>query len=216
MSNSRQYSFFDRLLIKFDRGFQSLANTISPHSNRESPAQNLFEPPLSLDEKKKSARLMRVNHTGEVCAQALYLGQSLTARDEEIANKLKSAAKEEIDHLKWCEIRLNELNSHQSYLNPLWFAGSFAIGSLAGLVGDKWSLGFLAETEEQVYRHLNTHLEKLPEQDNKSRAILITMREEEQQHATHAHRLGAAKLPYPIKITMRATAKIMTGLAYYF
>lgn len=215
MNTTRDYTFFDRVLIKVDRCLQSLSSTLAPPSLRASPAKDLPEPTLSLTEKKHTAGLMRINHAGEVCAQALYLGQSLTARDPSLSEKLRQAAQEEIDHLQWCETRLHELNSHKSVLNPIWFAGSLAIGTFAGLIGDRWSLGFLAETEEQVFQHLSSHLKKLPQQDLKSEAIILTMREEELQHATTAIQLGAATLPPPIKLAMKITSKIMTSTAYY-
>lgn len=211
----RVYTFFDHVLIKIDQCLQSLSNTLTPTSSRPNPAKDLPEPILSAAEQKHSAGLMRVNHAGEVCAQALYLGQSLTARDPKISEALRQAAQEEIDHLQWCETRLQELNSHRSYLNSLWFIGSLTIGTFAGLIGDRWSLGFLAETEEQVFQHLSRHLKKLPKQDLKSEAIILTMREEERQHATTAIHLGAAILPPPIKFTMRLTSKIMTSITYY-
>lgn len=213
--NTRTYTLFDHILIKLDHCLQSLSSTVTPNSVRVSPARDLPEPALSATEQKQIAGLMRVNHTGEVCAQALYLGQSLTARDPSLVEKLRQAAQEEVDHLQWCETRLHELNSHKSYLNPFWFMGSLAIGTFAGLIGDRWSLGFLAETEEQVFQHLSNHLKKLPPQDLKSHAIITTMREEELQHATTATKLGAAILPFPIKFTMRFTSKIMTSVTYF-
>lgn len=215
-SSSRQYTWFDNFIIKIDNSLHSLHATLSPTSNRPSPATNVSDTTLSPQEQRLSASLMRVNHTGEVCAQALYLGQSLTARDPAVSETLRAAAQEEVDHLKWCEIRLSELNSHKSYLNPLWFVGSLAIGSFAGLIGDKWSLGFLAETENQVFNHLASHLVKLPSHDAKSRAIVLTMQEEEKQHALTATHLGAATLPVPIKMTMRFASKIMTTMAHRF
>lgn len=214
-SSTRDYTWFDSFLIKADTCLRSLHDTLAPSSQRVSPAANIDETPLSTVERKLSASLMRVNHTGEVCAQALYLGQSLTARKTHLAETLREAAKEEVDHLVWCENRINELNGHKSYLNPLWFIGSFALGSFAGIIGDKWSLGFLAETENQVYNHLGSHLNKLPLEDHKSRAIILTMQTEEQQHAATATNLGAAVLPAPIKFCMRFTSTIMTTVAYY-
>ena len=158
---------------------------------------------------------MRVNHTGEVCAAALYLGQSLTARSPHIKKALTTAAEEEKEHLDLCAQRLKELNSHKSYLNPLWFTGSLLIGTCAGIAGDKWSLGFLAETERQVVMHLGEHLQKLPEADLKSHEIVAKMQKDEAKHATTAMILGAAELPLFVKIGMRLMSKIMTTVAYY-
>lgn len=214
-SSSRQYQWFDHFIIKIQSGLQSLQTTLSSDLPRENPSQDIPEAELSIKEKKLAANLMRINHAGEVCAQALYLGQSFCARDPKISDKLQEAAKEEIDHLKWCEERLNELNSHTSYLNPFWFMGSLTLGTFAGICGDKWSLGFLAETENQVFNHLSSHLEKLPPNDLKSRIILSKMRQEESEHAQSAVNLGAATLPFPIKMTMRFASKIMTTLTFY-
>jgi ubiquinone biosynthesis monooxygenase Coq7 len=158
---------------------------------------------------------MRVNHAGEVSAQALYQGQALTAKLAEVRGKMERAALEENDHLAWCERRLKELDSHTSMLNPLWYTGSFAIGALAGLAGDKWSLGFVVETERQVVKHLDEHLSRLPEQDRRSRAILEQMKEDETHHATAALNAGGAELPEPVRQLMRLTSKVMTNAAYY-
>lgn len=184
-------------------------------TNRSYPAQNIENHTLSNSYQQKSAGLMRVNHTGEVCAQALYQGQALTARDPEIKAKFKQAALEENDHLAWCQTRLTELNSHSSYLNPLWYMGSLSIGIIAGLCGDKWNLGFLAETEHQVAEHLGKHLQKLPMQDLKSKIIVEQMKIDEEQHATTAIEHGAYNLPPIVKYTMKMSAKVMTTLAYY-
>jgi 3-demethoxyubiquinol 3-hydroxylase len=158
---------------------------------------------------------MRVNHTGEICAQALYQGQALTARRADVREKMEQAAREENDHLAWTEARIREVGGHTSYLNPLFYAGSFALGAVAGLVGDKWSLGFLAETERQVVDHLNTHLSRLPAQDERSRAIVERMREEEGHHATVAIEAGAAELPAPVKRLMRFSSKLMTTTTHW-
>ena len=158
---------------------------------------------------------MRINHTGEVCAQALYQGQALTARLPQVRNRMERAAAEENDHLDWCEGRLQELDSRTSLLNPIWYAGSFAIGAAAGLAGDKWSLGFVAETEQQVGAHLDDHLNRLPERDSKSRAILEQMKEDEARHADQALKAGGAVLPGPIRFAMRLSSKIMTGTVYW-
>lgn len=162
-----------------------------------------------------AGRLMRVNHSGEVCAQALYQGQAITAKLTTIRDKMEQAAVEENDHLAWTEERIRQLGSHTSYLNPLWFSGSFLIGAVAGMAGDRWSLGFVAETERQVVAHLNGHLARLPALDHKSRAILLQMREDEGRHATTAVESGAATLPKPIRAMMRWTARVMTRTAYW-
>lgn len=176
----------------------------------------LIQADAVLKEKKHSAGLMRVNHTGEVCAQALYKGQAMTARSETIREQMQHSAREEEDHLAWCQQRLNELNSHTSYLNPLWYGGSLALGVVAGLAGDKWSLGFVAETERQVTKHLEEHLEQLPADDLESRRIVTQMRIDEQKHAHIACEAGAAELPQPIKLGMRLMSKIMTTITYRF
>jgi ubiquinone biosynthesis monooxygenase Coq7 len=181
---------------------------------RRNPAEGLPEN-LSSAEKKQSGRLMRINHTGEICAQALYIGQSFTATRHELRETFSAAAQEESDHLHWCQERLQELDSHHSYLDPLWYTGSLAIGVFAGLCGDKWSLGFLAETEKQVFDHLTQHLDKLPAHDEKSRQILQQMRIDEAKHADTAVALGAHTLPLPIKFGMQCMAKVMTTVTYY-
>jgi ubiquinone biosynthesis monooxygenase Coq7 len=169
---------------------------------------------LDVAERKHAAGLMRVNHVGEVCAQALYQSQKLLARDSQIQEMLEHSAQEEMDHLAWCETRLKELDSHTSYLNPLWYAGSFAIGLVAGLAGDKWSLGFVAETEKQVESHLESHLQKLPETDHRSRAIVEQMRVDEIAHGQAALNAGGESLPEPIQKMMQALSKLMTTTAY--
>jgi ubiquinone biosynthesis monooxygenase Coq7 len=184
-------------------------------TQREYPADNIDDCDLSDSERNHVASLMRINHTGEVSAQALYQGQALTARLGEVREKLEQAALEENDHLAWTENRLHELGDRTSYLNPLWYAGSFAIGAFAGAIGDKWNLGFLAETEHQVVRHLDEHLEKLPEQDRRSRAILEQMKIDESKHATTALDHGAAELPPPVKKLMAAMSKVMTKTVYW-
>ncbi len=184
-------------------------------TTRERPDANVEESQLNKQEKKHCAGLMRINHVGEVCAQALYLGQSMTTHNRQLRAHFIHAAQEEADHLYWCEQRLSELAAHKSYLNPLWFTGSLIIGSCAGLMGDNWSLGFVVETERQVVAHLAQHLEKLPQKDQKSRSIIMQMQQDEAKHATSAMNLGASELPAPIKITMRAISKVMTTFAYY-
>ncbi len=204
----------DNLIIQADHALRTVLG--KPRlTERPNPARNENETDLSDIERKHVAGLMRVNHAGEVSAQALYQGQALTARLEEVRSSLERAALEENDHLAWTEQRLIELGSHKSLLNPLWYAGSFAIGAFAGAVGDKWSLGFVAETEHQVIRHLDDHMEKLPEHDKRSRKILEQMREDESHHATVALEGGGAKLPWPARKLMTAMSKVMTTTAYY-
>ena len=171
-------------------------------------------PPLTESDRRHSAGLMRVNHTGEICAQALYSGQALTCSNETLRRKLDGAAREETEHLAWTESRLQELGAHRSLFNPLWYAGSFALGVAAGMAGDRWNLGFLSETERQVEQHLAGHLGTLPANDVRSRAIVAQMRIDEAAHAQMAEDSGAERLPFPIRMLMRATAKIMTSTAY--
>ena len=158
---------------------------------------------------------MRINHVGEICAQALYQSQALTSRSPEIRKKMKQASEEEIDHLAWCEQRLGELGGRKSYLNPIWYAGSFAIGTAAGLAGDKWNLGFVAETEKQVVEHLDGHLGKLPKSDVRSREVVSQMKEDEAKHAEEAVDAGAAELPPPVRSLMKIASGIMTRTAYW-
>lgn len=179
------------------------------------PSDAVEDNDLNEDEAKLSAQLMRVNHAGEVAAQALYQGQSLTARNKAVQEKLTQAAEEENDHLVWCRKRLDQLGEKTSILDPAWYLGSLAIGATAGLAGDKWSLGFLAETEKQVVQHIESHLEKLPDTDHKTRAILNQMHEDESQHATSAIEQGGAELPAPIKQGMRLVSKIMTKTSFW-
>ncbi len=206
----------ETLLLEVDTALRTLAPPSQRQSLRHSPAQTINEQALSTSEKRQVAGLMRVNHAGEVCAQALYQGQALTAQLAEVRSQMADAAAEEVDHLAWCEKRLQELGSQPSLLNPLWYFGSLMIGSLAGLAGDRWSLGFVAETERQVSAHLQSHLDKLPKQDDKSRAILEQMNEDEKQHAELATEAGAAELPFIIRKTMQAVSKLMTKTSYHF
>lgn len=213
MQAQRHYSPVDRLIDQLDSALRTIAGKPVP-TDRPDPANGLEEAELTRAESQLSANLMRVNHAGEVSAQGLYQGQALTAKLPEVRGAMERAAQEENDHLVWCENRLNAFGSHKSYLGPFWYAGSFAIGSLAGLAGDKWSLGFVAETERQVVKHLDEHLQTLPEADEKSRAVLEQMKEDEAHHATVALEAGAAELPEPIKKLMGLTSKIMTTLAF--
>lgn len=211
----RHYSFSDQLCMNADHLLRFLAGQNLPNPQlRKNPAKDLTEPELSLSERKHVSGLMRVNYTGEVCAQALYQGQAITSRNIEIKKQLEQAGLEEIDHLFWCQSRLQELDSRVSILNPIWYTASFILGLTAGICGDRWNLGFLEETEKQVTRHLEDHLEKLPVQDHKTRAILKQMRDEESAHAEAAYYAGAAELPQIIKIIMKYTSKFMTILAY--
>jgi 3-demethoxyubiquinol 3-hydroxylase len=202
----------DDLIIGFDRGLRTL---FAPaRSTRPVPGENLQDAELDVAQRSLAAALMRVNHTGEVCAQALYQGQALTARDSAAREALEEAAREETEHLAWTEQRITELGGHKSLLNPLFYAGSFAIGAAAGALGDRWNLGFLAETEHQVVRHLESHLGRLPVDDRKSRAIVEQMRDDEARHATTALRHGGAELPAPVKAAMQVSSKVMTGSAF--
>jgi ubiquinone biosynthesis monooxygenase Coq7 len=210
----RNYTPFDQLIINADTALRTLLGEPKV-TEREYPASNVSDAEFSEQERKHIAGLMRVNHSGEVSAQALYQGQSLTSSNREVKEKLHQAALEENDHLNWTRNRINELGSHTSFLNPLWYGGSFAIGAFAGAMGDKWNLGFLAETEHQVVRHLESHLNKLPGGDLRSRAILEQMKIDELKHATTAIEHGAAELPPPVKKLMAAMSKVMTGTTYY-
>lgn len=203
----------DKLIIEFDKGLKTL--TASAHSVRPHPDENVQETDLSAEEKRHALGLMRINHCGEVCAQALYNGQSLTAKNPQIVEALQQASKEETEHLAWCEKRIHALGGRTSLLNPLWYAGSFTLGAIAGAIGDKWNLGFLAETEHQVGAHLDKHLHELPASDEKSRAILEQMKTDEAQHADTAISLGGAELPAPIKSAMKQMSKVMTSTTYY-
>jgi ubiquinone biosynthesis monooxygenase Coq7 len=186
-----------------------------PGEPRSGAAGELGTPELGEAARRHSAGLMRVNHAGEIAAQALYRGQAAVARDPKIRQQLLDAAGEEQTHLQWCEQRLAELGERPSRLDPLWYAGSYAIGAVAGLAGDKWSLGFVEETEKQVAEHLRSHLDKLPEGDTKSRAIVAEMKQDEERHGRQAAEAGAQALPRPVRDLMRAAAKIMTRSAYW-
>jgi ubiquinone biosynthesis monooxygenase Coq7 len=197
------------LIVAADEALRALAG-VAPTS-RPSPAGERAEG----DRPRVSAGLMRVNHTGEICAQALYNGQALFARDPNVRQALQTAAADERDHLAWCRARLRELGSRPSLLDPAWYAASFGLGIVSGLAGDRWSMGFLAETEAQVERHLEGHLERLPATDARSRAVVEQMREDENRHGRMGRGLGGHELPLPVKAAMRLCSKVMTRTAYY-
>jgi ubiquinone biosynthesis monooxygenase Coq7 len=204
----------DQLIAAADRALRTLAAT--PAASRPSPAGGVVEPePLAEDEARQAVALMRVNHVGEVCAQALYDAQALAARSPELRAMFEQAAREEADHLAWTEERIRELGGRTSLLNPLWYGGAFAIGLAAARIGDRASLGFMAETERQVEQHLQGHLEQLPERDAASRAIVAQMKDDEVRHADEATALGGAELPLPVRLAMRLAARVMTRTARY-
>ena len=210
----RQLTPLDRLLASANNALRIVAAPAG-RSARTSPAKHILDTDLSDPQKRHAAGLMRVNHAGEVAAQALYQGHAAVARDRDIEEQMQHAADEEFDHLAWCEERINELGEDVSKLSPVWYAGAFAIGAASGILGDKWSLGFIAETERQVCEHLDSHLEGLPPEDAKSRAIVERMRDEELEHGQNAIDAGAAELPQPVKRLMQMTAKVMTKTAYW-
>jgi len=203
----------DKLIIEFDKALRTLA--VAPVSARPLPGGALAEAELSQAEKRHAAGLMRVNHCGEVCAQALYQGQALSCDDAAVTRALAQAAREETEHLAWTQQRVSELGGRLSLLNPLWYAGALALGYAAGRFGTRWNLGFLAETERQVETHLEGHLERLAPQDAKTRAIVTQMKQDESAHARTAYQLGAAELPDPVKRAMRASARVMTQVSYW-
>ena len=203
----------DQFITTFDAGLRTVF--ASAHAARPRPDASLEEPALDDSSKRHAAALMRVNHVGEVCAQALYSGQALTSKNVQIVKALEHAAVEETDHLAWCETRINELGGRKSLLNPLWYASSFTLGAVAGALGDKWNLGFLAETENQVAAHLENHLQQLSDADIKTRTIVNQMQQDEAAHANEAYALGAGELPAPIKLGMKIASKMMTKTAYY-
>lgn len=209
---ARTLSPLDRALAGIERALETVAG--APEAARPSPAGSLEEAPMDARERRHAAGLMRINHTGEVCAQALYDGQAALARTEETRRHLQHAAAEETDHLAWCADRLRELDSRPSLLNPLWYAGSYAMGAVAALAGDPVSLGFVVETERQVEAHLAEHLETLPEQDARSRAILTQMQSDETRHADEAQARGGVELPFPIPPLMQLTSLLMKKVAY--
>ena len=206
-------SVLDNCLIQFELARRTCVSG-SSQARRASPAEALNDSELSSSERRHTAGLMRINHTGEVCAQALYQGQAATAKLGDVRESMQQAAAEEVDHLAWCEDRLRQLDSRPSLLNPLWYALSYGIGAAAGIAGDKWSLGFVAATEDQVCAHLEDHLEKLPTEDAKSKAILKQMIVDEKQHGDLARNAGGAELPAPVKQAMTAVSQIMKTTAY--
>ena len=211
-SRARELSPLDHLISAAQIALTTIAGTPAG-TGRADPAQGLGANELSDVDKRESARLMRINHVGEVCAQALYEGQALTARDRRVRDAMIKASVEEQDHLIWCERRLKELGGRRSLLNPLWYVGAFSMGALAGWAGDRWSLGFLKETEEQVEAHLDSHLDRLPSKDLRSQEVVRQMKEDERKHAQTAKRAGAAELPWPVPALMRKVARVMTGTA---
>jgi ubiquinone biosynthesis monooxygenase Coq7 len=202
----------DRLIGEFDLALRAVAGVA--RASRPSPAERVPEAAVSEDERSHAAALMRVNHVGEICAQALYQGQALTARDPAARQALEQAAREEEDHLVWSADRIRELGGRPSLLNPAWYAGAFVMGAVAGALGDRWSLAFLAETERQVEEHLGGHLEDLPAEDERTRAVVEAMRADEAKHRATAQAMGAAELPEPVKRAMRLASKVMTTVAY--
>lgn len=206
----RQFSISDTFITVLDDAL----TTVFGHPPRRRPTPGPASTQIEdISDRRRSAQLMRVNHSGEVCAQALYQVQAITARSDRTRQTMERAAAEENDHLNWCEERLQQLDSHKSYFNPVWYGGAFVIGTLFGVIGDRWNLGFLAETERQVVKHLDDHLEKLPGDDHRSRAILEQMKNDEADHATNAIAAGAKELPETIKRFMAMTSKVMTTIA---
>lgn len=213
MTSRQNHSAIDKILIQFDQALR----TCSPGAalaRRTSPAAAMADGDLSRAEKKHIAGLMRINHTGEVCAQALYQGQAATAKLDQVRQSMEHAAEEEVDHLAWCDERLQQLDSRPSLLNPLWYGLSYGLGAAAGLAGDKWSLGFVAETEQQVCEHLEQHQQELPQSDRKSHAILDQMINDEREHGESAKQAGGADLPLPIKHAMSALSVVMKKTTY--
>ncbi len=210
----RTYSTADTLLLGLDQALRTLFGQPKV-TDRPNPAEG--QPEAELDDRQRDhiARLLRVDHTGEVCAQALYQGQAATARDPAVREAMERSADEENDHLAWCEQRIDELGGRRSLLNPLWYAGSFAVGAAAGAAGDRWSLGFVAETEKQVEAHLQSHLDEIPPEDRRTRAILEQMKHDEAEHGRKALAHGGNELPTPVKHAMKLMSKVMTRTVYY-
>lgn len=203
----------DNFITTFDTALRTVFTEAK--ATRVHPDAAIEKDAINDSEKQDVIGLMRINHVGEICAQALYSGQAFTSRNPQVVDALKHAAAEETDHLAWCESRIKELGGRKSLLNPVWYLGSFTIGAVAGAIGDKWNLGFLAETEQQVSAHLSSHLEKLPSTDSKTRAIVEQMHIDETAHAQEAVNLGAAELPQAVKAAMKLSSKLMTTTAYY-
>ncbi|HVA56105.1 MAG TPA: 2-polyprenyl-3-methyl-6-methoxy-1,4-benzoquinone monooxygenase [Gammaproteobacteria bacterium] len=214
MNDSRTLSPLDRFITELDKALRTAFPTTSHTAARPNPAAAQLQDDLDTQERQLAGKLMRVNHAGEVAAQALYQGQAFTAHSDSVRSGMAQSAAEEVDHLGWCEQRLQELNTGASKLDPFWYLGSFAIGALAGIIGDNFSLGFVAETERQVVEHLDRHLQRLPAGDHKSRAILEQMKQDEARHSSIATHAGGSAMPEPIRNLMRLTSKIMTGTAY--
>ncbi|WP_111642742.1 2-polyprenyl-3-methyl-6-methoxy-1,4-benzoquinone monooxygenase [Marinimicrobium alkaliphilum] len=210
----RTLNSIDRLIDGFDHALRTITGGTQAGTERPSPAHDMPEPDLTRRERKRAAALMRVNHTGEVCAQALYQGQALTAKLPTVRAEMEQAAAEEIDHLVWCEARVKELGSHTSYLNPVWYGLSFTLGAGAGLISDRVSLGFVAATEDRVCRHLEEHLQRLPVDDDKSRRIVAQMLEDEAKHGQAALDAGGMVFPRPVKAAMGLVSKVMTESSY--
>jgi ubiquinone biosynthesis monooxygenase Coq7 len=211
--STRRLTPVDHLLVSLDQGLRTVFGR-PVTTDRPYPAEVVDEADMAPEARRQAAGLMRVNHAGEVAAQGLYQGQAVTARLPQVRESMERAAAEENDHLDWCERRVHELDSHVSRLGPFWYAGSFLIGALAGAAGDRWSLGFVAETERQVVVHLDRHLDRLPLEDGRSRAIVSQMREDELEHATTAVEAGGAPLPAPVRGLMGLASRVMTTLAY--
>ncbi len=211
---AREWGACDAFIAALDAAVKTLFGPLPP-ATRAAPDQPLPESDLDAEQRRLSEGLMRVNHSGEICAQALYTAQALTARDPVVRERMQQSAAEENDHLHWCARRVRELGGHLSRLNPLWYLGSFAIGAMAGLAGDRWNLGFVAETERQVVAHLQDHLQRLPAADHKSRALVAQMEQDESRHATKAIESGAAELPPLIKDLMTLQSRVMTTVAYW-
>jgi len=219
MPRPNKPNIFEKIILELDKALQTRANakSLAQRSSPEVPEVNTGanDTQLNVKQKNQAARLMRVNHSGEVAAQALYQGQAFTARLDKVRTQMQQAAAEEIDHLAWCEERLDELNAKPSVVNPLWYAGSFTLGAIAGLAGARWSLGFVEETEKQVVEHIQEHLDQLPEKDLRTRSILEQMQADEAEHGDIAKQAGASELPRPIKALMRLSSKIMTKSSYW-
>ncbi|MGA9855850.1 MAG: 2-polyprenyl-3-methyl-6-methoxy-1,4-benzoquinone monooxygenase [Gammaproteobacteria bacterium] len=215
MNDSRSFTPLDRFISELDKALRTAFPSTSHTASRSNPATSSTTDDLNTQERSLSGRLMRVNHAGEIAAQALYQGQAFTAHSDSVRTGMAQSAAEEVDHLAWCEQRLDELDTGTSKFDPFWYLGSFAIGALAGVIGDNFSLGFVAETERQVVEHLERHLQRLPAGDHKSRAILEQMKQDEARHGTIATHAGGTSMPTPVRTLMRLTSKVMTGTAYW-